>query len=418
MLLRWMLAKLIKTGTLTVSVGGGVFTVGGVHPGPAVAISIRDSATARRLALHPDLHLGEAYTDGALVVDSGSIWDLLDLCGLNLGAWGSGTSWFQRSLDWTRRQLQQANARRASRSNVAHHYDLSEEMYRSFLDADMQYSCAYFPTSTTSLEDAQRAKKAHIAAKLALKPGQRVLDIGCGWGGMALYVAQAEDVAVHGITLSQEQLRVCKARAEALGLSDRVSFSLIDYRDVAGPYDRIVSVGMFEHVGTPNYQAFFDRVAALLAPDGVALIHSIGRIAGPASTSSWIHKYIFPGGYVPALSEVVPSIERSGLWLTDLEILRMHYAETLKIWRERFLGAAHRLPAEFDERFRRMWEFYLAASEMSFRHCGFMIFQVQLTRDPYAVPLTRDYMMDEERRLEAAAGALLEPTGSYRLMRS
>lgn len=399
MLLRWMLSKLIRIGSLTVLRDATSFTVEGTEPGPSVTIRVKDRATEARLAIHPDLYLGEAYMDGDLTIENGgTIWDLLDLCGQNIG---TGSTWMQKAVDPIFRRIYQLNAKQASRRNVAHHYDLSGEMYRSFLDADMQYSCAYFADPRMTIDEAQTAKKAHIAAKLALEPGHRVLDIGCGWGGTALFLAQAEDVEVHGITLSREQLSVCQSRAAALGLQDRVTFSLTDYRDVMGPYDRIVSVGMFEHVGAPQYETFFDTVSKLLTPSGVAVLHSIGRAAGPSSTSAWMRKYIFPGGYAPAVSEIMPIVEHSGLWLTDLEILRMHYAETLKAWRERFLAsvAARGLPPGYDERFYRMWDFYLAASEMSFRHCGFMVFQAQLARDPHALPLTRDYMFERERTL-------------------
>jgi cyclopropane-fatty-acyl-phospholipid synthase len=303
------------------------------------------------------------------------------------------------------RRIQQYNPERVSRINVGHHYDLSPELYRTFLDEDMQYSCAYFGSPATTLDEAQRAKKYHIASKLMLEPGQSVLDIGCGWGGLALTLARVERVKVLGLTLSAEQLQVARRRAIEANLQDRVSFELCDYRAIEGKFDRIVSVGMFEHVGTPHYAGFFNQLSGLLKADGVALLHSIGRMHGPDLTSSWIRKYIFPGGYIPALSEVMPAIEGAGLWLTDLEILRLHYAKTLRGWRERFLAHAERLESAYDMRFRRMWEFYLAASEMSFRYGGMMVFQAQLANRVDNVPVTRDYLLDREFQFTAPIAA-------------
>jgi cyclopropane-fatty-acyl-phospholipid synthase len=335
--------------------------------------------------------------EGGLVLDQGDIYDLTDVIGRNakyrpLKRAGPLARW------WLDRRLQ-ANQRSAARRNVAHHYDLSVDFYRRFLDADMQYSCAYFADPDVSLEEAQLAKKRHIAAKMLLQPGHRVLDIGCGWGGMALTLAKEAGAEVDGITLSTEQLATAKARAEAAGLAPRARFSLTDYRDVQGPYDRIVSVGMFEHVGRPNFQAYFDKVGQLLAEDGVAVIHSIGRYEGPSFTQPWIAKYIFPGGYIPAMSEVLACVERAGLVVTDIEILRLHYAETLKAWRERFTAQRAEIARIYDERFCRMWEFYLCLSEIAFRYRGHMVFQLQLAKKVDAVPLTRDYIGEAERRL-------------------
>jgi cyclopropane-fatty-acyl-phospholipid synthase len=288
---------------------------------------------------------------------------------------------------------------------VAHHYDLDGRLYSLFLDADRQYSCGYFETLDTSLDDAQLAKKRHLAAKLILDRKRRVLDIGCGWGGLGLYLAELGGADVTGVTLSQEQHAVANERAAEKGLSGRARFLLQDYRDLHEPFERIVSVGMFEHVGVGHYEAFFQKCAELLDDDGVMVLHSIGRSEGPGVTNPWIAKYIFPGGYIPALSEVLPVIERAGLLVTDIEILRLHYAETLKAWRERFL--AHRDDAEriYEPRFVRMWEFYLAASEMSFREQNMMVMQIQLTKRQGVVPITRDYIVHEERRLAAAEGA-------------
>ena len=295
------------------------------------------------------------------------------------------------------RVFEQYNPLGKARANVAHHYDLSDTLYSLFLDNDRQYSCGYFTEPEQSLEVAQSNKKRHLASKLLLKPGQRVLDIGSGWGGLALYLAQECGVHVTGLTLSTEQLRESTRRAAAAGLADRVKFELLDYREVQGSYDRIVSVGMFEHVGIVHYPTFFAKLSQLLTDDGVALLHSIGRADGPSYTNAWLRKYIFPGGYSPAISEVVPVVERTGLWITDLEVLRLHYAETLRIWRQRFLANRERVRALYDERFCRMWEFYLAGSEVAFRREGHMNFQMQLAKRVNTVPLTRNYMVDWER---------------------
>jgi len=396
-MLKNILDQLIKVGRLTVIwPNGRTCAFGEVvanDPRLDVIVRLRGALTPWKLALNPDLHLGEAYMNGTLLLEQGTLRDLLEICGRNV-LQGQHQTLLARAVSSLSRGLQQQNSPAAARRNAARHYDLPYALYRQFLDDDLQYSCAYFPKSGCSLDEAQRAKKRHIAAKLQLKPGQRVLDIGCGWGGLALSLARAEEVDVVGVTLSREQLVVAQQRATSLGLDKRVRFELRDYRELSGKFDRIVSVGMFEHVGTPHYADFFDLLRELLADKGIALLHSIGRMQGPGVTSAWIRKYVFPGGYVPALSQVMPAIERSGLWLTDLEILRLHYAETLRHWRDRFLGYDEGLA---DERFHRMWEFYLSASEMSFRFGGFMVFQAQLARQVDAVPITRDYMFEQEQ---------------------
>jgi cyclopropane-fatty-acyl-phospholipid synthase len=399
-----LLRRFIKVGRLTVIEANGRQAEYGDGSGPPVTVRLKPGA-AFKLARKPTLALGECYMDGSLVLEQGGVYDLLDLVGRNFAhdpeRNGKRPLW-RRFVFAMQRRLSQINDRVSARKNVAHHYDLSYDLYRRFLDADMQYSCAYFADPGMTLEQAQAAKKAHIAAKLLLGPGQRVLDIGCGWGGLGLSLADAAPAArVHGITLSREQLAVAQRRAEEGGVDDRVRFELCDYRDVEGPFDRIVSVGMFEHVGRPNYQAYFDRIAELLTDDGVALVHSIGRREEPSITNPFIAKYIFPGGYIPSLSEVLPAIERAGLFVTDLEILRLHYAETLKEWRRRFTAQRAEIAQLYDERFCRMWEFYLASSEIAFRHAGHMVFQVQLSRRIDAVPLTRDYIASAERRLLA-----------------
>jgi cyclopropane-fatty-acyl-phospholipid synthase len=389
---------LFRVGSLSVAMPGGRQITAGDGGEPRVAARIKDMATVVRILASPPLGVGEAYMDGRLLIEEGSIHDLVDLATRPRGV-GDVRRRPGPLRRWVTRLLNERNARRAARRNVAHHYDLSAEFYRSFLDEDMQYSCAYFETPDASLEEAQLAKKRHIAAKLALEPGHRLLDIGCGWGGLGLSLAAWTGAKVDGVTLSTEQLALAQARAEAAGLASRASFSLTDYRDVTGPYDRIVSVGMFEHVGRPNYQAFFDKIASLLTADGVALIHSIGRAEGPSTTDSFTAKYIFPGGYIPALSEVLPAIERAGLWIADIEILRLHYAETLRHWRERFARARERWAEIQGERFCRMWEFYLSSAEVSFRNGGHMNFQIQLTKRKDALPITRRYIDEAERAL-------------------
>ncbi len=399
MMLQAKLNNLFRHGHVTVILPGGKsFSVGDQHStSNPLVVRLKGATTPLKIALDHDRFVGEAYMDGDLVMEQGSIYDLLDLAMANFAAQPLRYPGLMRAAGYkTLARLQQYNDQRRARQNVAHHYDLSTDLYRLFLDDDLQYSCAYFAEPDFDLEQAQAAKKRHIAAKLLLKPGQRILDIGSGWGGLAITLAQTEDVKVLGVTLSKEQLAVARQRVEALGLSNRVKFELRDYRTLEGDFDRIVSVGMFEHVGTPQYRTYFKTIRRLLTPDGVALVHSIGRNNGIGATNSWIRKYIFPGGYTPALSEVIPTIEASGLWLTDLEVLRLHYAETLRHWRERFLARKDELSALYDDRFGRMWEFYLAGSEVSFRHGGMMVFQAQLSRSIDAVPLTRDYITDAE----------------------
>lgn len=399
-LLRRALASFIGTGTLRVTTAGGeVFTLGD-GGGKLLAIRFASSAAQLGVLLDPDLRFGEAYTDGTLVIEEGSIADILALA-LSQGRSGGPTRWAkpQWLLRYLWRRLQQFNSRDRAQKNVAHHYDLDGRLYSMFLDADRQYSCAYFEFPNQTLDDAQLAKKRHLAAKLLLEPGKRVLDIGCGWGGLACYLAEIGGAQVDGVTLSDEQLRFSRARAEEAGLSDRLHFRLTDYRDVNRIYDRIVSVGMFEHVGVGFYDQYFRKCAALLPDDGIFLLHSLGRSDGPGITNPWLAKYIFPGGYIPALSEVLPAIERAGLLVTDIEILRLHYADTLKAWRERFFARREDVERLYDERFCRMWELYLVSSEMAFRKQDMMVFQIQITKHQEVVPITRDYIARNEARL-------------------
>ncbi|HUJ97534.1 MAG TPA: cyclopropane-fatty-acyl-phospholipid synthase family protein [Stellaceae bacterium] len=398
MLLAHLLRNVVREGTLRVVDAHGKVRSFAGEPGPSITIRLHDAALGYKLFVNPRLYIGEAFMDGTLTVEDASIYEFLNFAAINLNlAPRTALTPFYQGFGTAFRIFQQYNPLRRARANVAHHYDLSDTLYDLFLDADRQYSCAYFLAPEQSIEVAQANKKRHIAAKLLLKPGQSVLDIGCGWGGLALYLARECDVSVTGLTLSEEQLKLARRRAADAGLADRVRFELCDYREATGRYDRIVSVGMFEHVGVVHYPVFFRRVKELLAEDGVALLHSIGRHDGPGATNPWLRKYIFPGGYSPAISEVVPVVERTGLWITDIEILRLHYAETLRAWRQRFNANRERVRALYDERFCRMWEFYLAGSEVAFRQQGHMNFQMQLAKRVDAVPLTRDYITEWER---------------------
>jgi cyclopropane-fatty-acyl-phospholipid synthase len=397
-LLRHVLQHFIRRGTITFTTASGMTFSCGDGTGKPVAARFRTARAARRILFNPELALGEAWMDGTFVVESGSIADVLAIVMDQPGIlpWLAKPAWWLRFLI---RHAMQFNPRARAKRNVAHHYDLDGRLYSLFLDADRQYSCAYFQTPEMTLDDAQLAKKRHLAAKLLLRPHDRVLDIGCGWGGLGLYLAGTTGTRVTGITLSSEQFQAANARAAEERLSHSARFLLQDYRDVTGPFERIVSVGMFEHVGVDFYEAYFRRCAELLTDDGVMLLHSIGRSTGPDVTSPWITKYIFPGGYIPAVSETIRAIERAGLLVCDVEILRLHYAETLKAWRERFMARREEAVRLYDERFARMWEFYLACSEMAFRKQNLMVMQIQLAKRQGIVPMTRDYIANEEARL-------------------
>jgi cyclopropane-fatty-acyl-phospholipid synthase len=397
MLLVRALANVIRIGRLSlVDAAGHRHTFEG-RPGPAVAVRLHDRALHWKLPWRPRLYVPEAYMEGLLTIEEGSLYDFIDLLALNEQNSPNLVLRLGEMAALLSRRVHQYNPVPRARRNVAHHYDLSDQLYDLFLDCDRQYSCAYFSRPDDDIDTAQLNKRRHLAAKLLLRPGDKVLDIGSGWGGLALYLAQQCDVEVTGLTLSAEQHKVATRRAAAAGLPDRVRFYLRDYREETGQYDRIVSVGMFEHVGVNQYPRFFGQVSALLKPDGVALLHSIGRMDGPASTNPWLRKYVFPGGYSPALSEVVPVVERARLWITDIEILRLHYADTLRAWRARFEQHRDRIRALYDERFCRMWEMYLTGSEIAFRRQGHLVFQMQMAKAVDTAPLTRDYMVDWER---------------------
>jgi cyclopropane-fatty-acyl-phospholipid synthase len=397
-LLRYFLGQFVRRGSMTFTTANGTKFTCGDGTGRPVSVRFLTTGTELRILLNPELALGEAYMDGTFVVEDGSIADALAIL-LDQPEMVPRWAQLQWWLRYLARHIRQFNLRGRARDNVAHHYDLDGRLYSLFLDADKQYSCAYFETPDMSLDDAQLAKKRHLAAKLLIGRGARVLDIGSGWGGLGLYLAEMSGADVTGITLSSEQLGVANARAAEKHLTRSAKFLLEDYRDIPGRFDRIVSVGMFEHVGVGFYETYFRRCAELLSDDGVMVLHSIGRSTGPDVTSPWVTKYIFPGGYIPAVSEVIPAIEKAGLLICDIEILRLHYAKTLQAWRERFMARREEAVRLYDERFARMWEFYLAASEMSFRKQNMMNFQIQLTKRQGVVPITRDYITREEARL-------------------
>ena len=401
-----ILSRLVTHGTLRATYPDGTTRTYGGRPGPEAAMAVRDRTTLRRLVANPGLAFGEAYMAGGVEPQGCTIYDVLNVLLTNAEYAGSAhpTMRLRAQLNWLGRRVTQFNPASRARRNVAHHYALNGRLYSLLLDRDRQYSCAYFPRGDETLDEAQAAKKRHIAAKLLLdRPGLTVLDIGCGWGGTALTIARDYGAQVLGITLSTEQLEAARARGESEGLADRVRFELRDYRAIEEPFDRVVSVGMFEHVGIDHYNAFFQVVRRCLKPDGVALIHAIGRSQGPDVTNAWLRKYIFPGGYSPALSEVLPPVERSGLIATDIEVLRLHYAQTLRLWRANLAARRDAIAALYDERFCRMFEFYLAGCELAFRLQGHMVWQLQLTQPgARTVPLTRDYMVEAERRAASA----------------
>jgi cyclopropane-fatty-acyl-phospholipid synthase len=409
MLLEATLQKLIKIGTLTVKFPDGGSRSFGTGREPHAAMVIRTERAKRRLLLNPALALGELYMDGEIEPGPRGLFQTLDFLAMNSMEGGSHPmDKLMEKVRWFRRKLDQLNYAARSKRNVAHHYDLDGRLYSLMLDDDRQYSCAYFPDGDETLEEAQLKKKRHIASKLRLdRPGREVLDIGCGWGGMALYLASEFGARVTGLTLSEEQLKEARVRAKEAQLEHMVNFELMDYRRWTRQVDRVVSVGMFEHVGVNHFQTYFDKIKSILRDDGVALIHAIGRADGPGSTNPWIAKYIFPGGYSPAISEVMSVVEKSGLWATDIEVLRLHYARTLEQWHHRFADNRGKLAKLYDERFCRMFEFYLIGSELAFRRMGHMNWQLQLTKNVSALPLARDYMLEAERN-SAAKSSMAE----------
>ena len=408
-LFAFFLSKLIHVGNLSVETADGQVRTYGDGSGPPLKVRINDRAAETQLLLDPSLALGELYMDGRIDVVEGDLYDVIAMGERNLLiAPPKWVSYIEKARVWMRR-VHQRNDRIRARKNIASHYDLDHRLYDLFLDADRQYSCAYFERPGQSLEEAQLAKKRHIAAKMLIEDRHETLDIGCGFGGMGLYLAQTAGARVTGVTLSEEQHGIATQRAREAGLADRTDFRLQDYRDVEGQFDRIVSVGMFEHVGVAAFDEYFYHVNRLLKDDGVMLLHAIGRSDVPNATNPWIQKYIFPGGYIASLSEVMAAIERQKLFVTDIEILRLHYADTLKAWRERFLARREEAKAMYDERFCRMWDFYLAGSEASFRVDGHMVFQIQLAKRQDVAPLTRDYIGEREAQLRRREGAQATP---------
>ena len=414
------LARAVRRGQLTVHhADGSTRSFGSADPElPAVTIRLAPGA-AGRIVRDPSLGAAEAFMDGALTIEQGDILDLLTLLTAN-NRWEEGdrvleAGLLQRTIAGVAHRIGRINMTRRAKRNVAHHYDLSARLYDLFLDADRQYSCAYFTGADVGLEQAQADKKAHIAAKLALAPGMRVLDIGCGWGGMALYLHEKTGAEVLGITLSEEQLSIARERAAAAGVADKVKFELIDYRHVTGNFDRIVSVGMFEHVGPVSYRTFFRKCRELLTPDGVMLLHTIGRAGAPGVTDAFTIKYIFPGGYIPALSEIARGYEGLRYYMTDVEVLRLHYAKTLAHWYARTVAARDDIVALYDERFFRMWTFYLAGSYVAFQYGGLVNYQLQFARSRHTLPITRDYMTEAERALrdEVPAAQAEGVTGAF-----
>jgi cyclopropane-fatty-acyl-phospholipid synthase len=396
MLLRSLLHAAIQQGAVRLIDASNRTFVIGDGQAPSCTLRLKRRHLDWSIALNPSIRLAEAYMNGLIGIEDGSLYDFLDLLVRNTSTVGLDEHWLTLGTETflrLARRIKRHNPIQRARRNVAHHYDLSEELYRLFLDDDMQYSCAYFREPGMSLERAQIEKKRLLTAKLYInRPELKVLDIGSGWGGLGLHLAGEAGCDVTGVTLSVEQHRVSQDRARAAGLDAKVRFDLRDYREIQGSFDRIVSVGMFEHVGKGNYPEFFHKLRDLLADDGVCVLHTIGRSNEPGPVNPFMRKYIFPGGDLPCLSEVLPVVEQSGLLITDIEILRLHYAETLRHWRQRFQANRDRIRELYDERFCRMWEIYLAAAELSFIHQNMVVFQIQLTKRPDAVPLTRDYM--------------------------
>jgi cyclopropane-fatty-acyl-phospholipid synthase len=391
-LLDQMMRRFVQIGTLRVIDAFGRQHVYKATEQPSVTIRLTDAHLHRALLFNPELRAGEAYMNETMIFQDGTLRDFLLLYVLNRNNLRAHP--LQQAVRKTYkmlRRLHQRNPIGRSKANVGHHYDLSNELYRLFLDKELNYSCAFFATPEDSLEAAQKNKLRLIASKLLLRPGLKVLDIGSGWGALAIHLAKEHGVQVTGVTLSAEQHKLAIERARQSGLADCINFEIKDYREVSGKFDRIVSVGMFEHVGISNYREFFTKISELLENSGVALLHSIGRMGGPGFTNPWIQKYIFPGASSPALSETVTEIEKAKLWITDVEILRLHYADTLRAWDDRFQANRNRAAELLSERFCRMWEFYLIVSEFSFRYRQHMVFQIQMTKAVDSIPRDRSY---------------------------
>ncbi|HEX8263157.1 MAG TPA: cyclopropane-fatty-acyl-phospholipid synthase family protein [Allosphingosinicella sp.] len=410
--MNWLLDKAlksyVKSGEIILTDHDGTIHAYGSPDGPFGSVSVRfaDAGVARDILRDPGLGAAEAYMDGRLVVERGEILDLVNIVrGSHRWEDSQGPNPFLRKGGRLGHWLRTLNWRPSALKNVSHHYDVGNDFYRLFLDEDLQYSCGYFTDPANSVEQAQLDKKTHVAAKLRLRPGMKVLDIGCGWGGLALYLNRVADVDVLGITLSKAQLDLARQRAVQAGVSDRVRFELIDYRDVTGEFDRVASVGMMEHVGKPFYRAYFRKIRDVLKPDGIAVVHTMARLGGPGTTDRFMQKHVFPGGYLPALSEIVGASEQERLIMADCETWRLHYVHTLKAWHDRLKSNEAEAVRLQGERIYRLYLFYLAASLTMFRDAPMAVYQIQYLRDRGATPITRDYMVDEERALRERAGA-------------
>ena len=402
-LIEKLVGQLIRNGRLTLLMPGGKRLEFGPGGSKSLTVRVADRRTAIGIARNPRLGLGEAYMDGRIAIEGGDILDLMELV-TGANRWedgGAGRKALRKGKNPLKKIWRARNVAKRARKNVAHHYDIGNDLYRLFLDEDLQYSCAYFTDPANSLEQAQLDKKAHIAAKLELKPGQHVLDIGCGWGGTALYLNRVAGVRVTGVTLSEEQLKVARDRAGAAGVSDEVKFELIDYRQLDGQFDRIVSIGMFEHVGLAHYVEFFAKCRDLLMPDGVMLLHTIGKLGKASTPDPFTDKYIFPGYHLPSLSQMAAASEKARLITTDVETLRLHYAYTLRHWLERTRKHRKEIVRLYDERFFRMWEFYLAGGVVGFESGTMCNYQLQYVRDRRALPIVRDYMFQAETALRS-----------------
>ncbi len=361
---------------------------------PKVSIRLKNKSIEKKLFFNPNLHIGEAYMNEELIIEKGTLEEFLNLITNCYDDFISNNKFykFYEYLSSIFMPLQQINQLVNSKNNVAHHYDINEDLYKLFLDKDMQYSCAYFHNPNISLEQAQKDKKQHIIKKLQIDKNMNVLDIGCGWGGMAIEIAKSTGAKVKGITLSENQFKTASERAQKEGLSDKVTFALQDYRNETEKYDRIVSVGMFEHVGVKYFKTYLSKANNNLKENGVFLLHTIGQRGKPTATSPWIRKYIFPGGYIPSLSEVMKETQKLNINVTDVEVLRLHYAHTLTRWYQNVLENKDKIIKMFDQRFFRMWEFYLLASKYSFVNMGNVVFQIQIAKNINNLPLTRNYI--------------------------
>jgi len=382
-----------KNGFILIDANDNQFIIGTPASEQPIKVKILDKKLHYKLLFHPDLYLGEAYTDGQLIIENGTLTDFLDLALMNIGRSEFNIiSYLINKFRGSYRYLTNFNFIKKSKMNVSHHYDISDDLYDLFLDPKRQYSCAYFKNDDDSLETAQNNKIQHIIKKLNIKPNQKILDIGCGWGSLAMDIAKSAQCEVTGITLSENQFNYCVKKAKELNLENQLTFKLMDYRELNEKFDRIVSVGMFEHVGRKFYNKFFKQIDNLLDKDGVSLIHTIGSVNPPRDPHPWITKYIFPGGYTPSLSEVTTPIEKAGLIVSDIEVLRLHYAHTLRHWRENCIKNKEKIISMFDEKFFRMWEFYLAGCEMAFKWGDQVVYQFQLTKNYTSTPVTRDYI--------------------------